>query len=259
MIGATKAIDQFDPSKPEALCTFAEHKIRGSILDQLRSLDPVPRAMRQQLKKIENFIDHQQLDQTGQELTRSEVIDTLFPEFLTNRGVNEKSRLALLATVTTNTTSLSATSQTSYGEGKGLFAILPRVGATPEAISLKREAQDRLMRAVNNLPEKHRKVVLDIYALEKSQSQIGYEMGVSPARISQLKARALQKLRAELESTPSDQKESATTSLIRRSLLLGEVGNVPQWLQRMRPTNPGQASRCPQTYCLPAADDDRIA
>src|SRR4051812_22882348 len=75
MVGLIEAADRYDESRQEPFIAFAEHRIRGAILDELRRGDMMPRRVRQMARKITNVIKN--LEKCGEEATDQRVAETL--------------------------------------------------------------------------------------------------------------------------------------------------------------------------------------
>ena len=190
IFGLIDAIDKFDPTKEVKFETYASLRIRGSILDQIRKMDWIPRTIRQKQKKIEAAIKEIE-DAKGRPASDDEIAENLgissdeFGEWQCQMKV-------------TNVVSLNefieqggseAPFENSYSKYEG-----------PEEVYEKGELKEVLMQALEMLTEKEQKVILLYYYEELTLKEISRVLEVSESRISQLHTKALQKMKSKLGS-----------------------------------------------------------
>jgi RNA polymerase sigma factor FliA len=189
VLGLLDAFGKFDPSKQIQFRTYAQFRIRGAILDSLRTLDWCPRKLRRKGRAIEEAI---------QTLTR------LVNRSPTDIEIAHKLHIPLV------------TYQQLLGELKGLeigslhaersedsdeeeLDLIPgRHEDDPLFRYLDGEMRQRLTEAINNLPERERLVLTLYYYEETSMKEIGLILGVVPSRASQIRTAAVLHLRARL-------------------------------------------------------------
>ncbi|WP_029521037.1 sigma-70 family RNA polymerase sigma factor [Persephonella sp. IF05-L8] len=159
VIGLMKAIEKYDKDKAK-LSTYAYIKIRGEILDYLRSLDIVPRTVRDKIKKEPPLEEGQ-------------------PVPLSNTAVMVSIEKAL-----------------SSDESFKIIDTLTSEKASPEEEVIKQDQKDKLLKALELLSEKEKKVLQMIYFEEKDLKTIAEEINVSVSRVSQIKAEAIKKLKS---------------------------------------------------------------
>ncbi|MGD0013959.1 MAG: FliA/WhiG family RNA polymerase sigma factor [Bryobacteraceae bacterium] len=184
-LGLIAAIDHFDPAMNVKLKTYAEHKIRGAILDSLRELDWAPRQKRKKAKRIESATAaagqrHQRApteDEVASELHLS--LDELHGWLVEVRGVN--------------LSSLEAASE------NGAQDRLKLVGDDEEqwpSCILERAELGRLVDdAIEKMPGIERMVIRLYYKKEQTLREIAQLAGLHESRISQLKTQAILRLR----------------------------------------------------------------
>ena len=187
IIGLIAAIDNFDPSRTTTLRTYAEHRIRGAILDSIRGLDGIPPHHRQRARQVQNAMETVEKrmgrgpeeDEIAQELGIS--LDDYRQTLLDVRGVT----LGSLETVD--------------GEGSLIRYIADREDLTPGHV-VEREALHRLLTtAIKNMPQIERKVIGLYYMEELTLAEIGKILDLHTSRVSQLKQQAILRLRALME------------------------------------------------------------
>ena len=123
MLGLTEAAERYDESRTEPFLSFAEHRIRGAVLDELRRGDMLPRRVRQVARKISNTI--RELENAGEAPSEQRIADSLgVPDRAVRRpraasvscGVNEPpGRLNFLA----GSASLLVAEWTTLPHGQG--------------------------------------------------------------------------------------------------------------------------------------------
>lgn len=191
VIGLMDAIEKYDPSRDNKFKTYAEFRIRGAILDELRSQDWIPRSIRDKAK----MIDRKQI-QLSSELGR-EVNDE---EMAAALGVNLEEYYDLLnQTKPVSLLSIDETPTFSDYDKKSILNILEscKLSSPFNQLNIKM-VKDTVAKSIEELPERQ-KLVLSLYYYEElSLKEIGQVLRVTESRVSQLHAQAVQKLRAKL-------------------------------------------------------------
>jgi RNA polymerase sigma factor for flagellar operon FliA len=190
IVGLIAAVDQYDPTHNVKLKTYAEHKIRGAILDSLRGLDWAPRQRRKKAKQIEFAISRAE-----QRLHRIPGEDEIAAEM--GLGLEEYHRW-LVEVQGLNIGSLEYTSDN--GEGKGLLEYLSDdQDQLPSRVLERSELENLLSEAIRKIPPMER-TVLGLYYLEElTLREIAQVVDLHESRISHLKSQAILRLRADIE------------------------------------------------------------
>ncbi len=187
-LGLIEAVDRFDPTKGVKFETYAIARIRGAIIDALRSLDRLPRSVRQKARQIEKATV--ELETTfGRPPTTAEVADHL--------GVSVDKYQNMLIDASWTTVSLDGLlDNQNYGEG-GAPVELEDVNAHSEVIGgIERDETGRILaEAVINLPERERLVVSLYYQDDMTMKEVSRVLSISESRVCQLHARAVSRLR----------------------------------------------------------------
>jgi RNA polymerase sigma factor FliA len=191
-IGLIDAVERFDPTRGIKFETYAIARIRGAIIDALRSLDQVPRTARQRAREIEAAIA--ELEAKLKRPPHDE-------EVAKHLGLDlEKYREACVRTNVT-TLSLDALLSTDDEEGGGggrSHAFEDKDSPDPVAAMERREAEAALVLAVKKLPERERLVLSLYYYEELTMKEISRVMEISESRVCQLHAQAILRLRASM-------------------------------------------------------------
>ncbi len=186
IIGLIDAIEKFDYKKDVKFETYANIRIRGAIIDQIRHLDWVPRSTRQKYKKIEEAISRLQM-LYGNEISDEQVADVL--------GVSLEDYQKLLGEVTTYSI-LSL--EEKIEENTSFDVVSEHREYNPEDHYIHEEMKDILVQTVESLPEKEKKVMQLYYYSELTYKEISEILKVSESRISQIHTKAIAKLKYAL-------------------------------------------------------------
>lgn len=192
MLGLIDAAEKFDPTRNIRFRTYAERRIRGAILDHLRSLDWAPRSLRRKAREVETAQAALQQD-CGRSVDATEVaafLEMALGEF--QSLVNEINALQV--------TSLHALTdaESEAGVADPIHSLPDSPDQSPYALYERRELRQRLADAVDRLPEKERLVVSLYYVEELTMKEIGSIIGVNESRVSQIHSKAVGRLRSSL-------------------------------------------------------------
>ena len=195
LLGLIGAIERFDLEREIKFETFAVARIKGAIIDELRSLDWVPRSVRARAREVERA--HASLEgQLGRSPTDEEMavkLDLTVEEF----------RNALLDIA--NSSVLALDDLWTFADpdgGGGQISVLDTIqdpgAASPEDEAQTAELKDRLADAIESLPERERLVVALYYYESLTLREIGEVLGVTESRVSQLHTKAILRLKSRL-------------------------------------------------------------
>lgn len=190
IFGLIDAIDKFDYMKEVKFETYASLRIRGSILDQIRKMDWIPRTIRQKQKKIDTVI--REIEQeTGRIAGDEEIAKAL--GITDDEYLDWQSQMKITGLVSLN----------EYMEqGSDVSQDYSRQTRThfesPEEKVEKEELAKVLGEALELLTEKEQKVITLYYYEELTLKEISNILEVSESRISQLHTRALQKMKTKM-------------------------------------------------------------
>jgi RNA polymerase sigma factor for flagellar operon FliA len=198
VIGLMDAIEKFDSSKKIRFKTYAEFRIRGAILDELRSLDWVPRSIRKKITELEKTYEYLEKD-LNRPPKDKEVAEAL--------GISIEKFYKLLDK-TKNVTFLDVETirrRISDNNEKDLFDLIADDSEiNPFALLNKTEIKEILIKAITALPEKE-KIVISLYYYEDlTMREIGEIMGYTESRISQMHTKAMLRLRVRLASVAKE-------------------------------------------------------
>ena len=193
VIGLMDAITKYDSSRDNKFKTYAEFRIRGAILDELRAQDWVPRSVREKAKQLERVYMRIE-QQKGRQATDEEVCAELnvsqgeFHELLSEvRGIS-----LLSFDDIANLSKSDKKSLHGYGDSSKI--------ATPFNEVSSAYLKNLIAEAIGDLPEKQRLVLSLYYYEDLNLKEIGKVLDVTESRVSQLHTQAVLKLRARLKN-----------------------------------------------------------
>jgi RNA polymerase sigma factor for flagellar operon FliA len=192
VFGLLDAIEKFDPDKNVKFKTYAVTRIRGAIFDELRSIDWVPRSVRQHAREIEDAISSLEA-QLGRTATDQEVANSL--------GMNENEYLKTMMKIS-GTSILSLDDVWFSGDENDKVSIGDSIESpsnlNPDVIVEKDEIRRVIVEAINELPDKEKKILVLYYYEDLTLKEIGEVLEVTESRVSQLHTKAILRLRAKL-------------------------------------------------------------
>ena len=192
MIGLLDAVDKFDPSRDIQFQTYAEYRIKGSILDELRALDWVPRGVRAAATEWERAWNVQ-CSTLGREPSDSEMATKL--EMPLNQYHEFAANASPLSLVTIDQLGGSGDEE----DGQSLLDILRDPdGSDPFSELSMHQLKNRLQEAIEELPEREQTILSLYYIEELNMKEVAAVLGVGEARVSQLHTKIILKLRAKL-------------------------------------------------------------
>jgi len=191
-LGLVAAAERFDPDRGVKFKTFAEQRINGNIIDELRSQDWMTRPLREKLKSLDR-----KLSELEQQLGRNPSSEEI-AEFI---GMELDDYFLLLDEVRGNSfTSLNDVYQDDDGSPYSLLDIIEDKNIeNPQNQVIGRQLIEGLARAIESLPEKERIVVSCYYFEELNLKEIGEILDLTESRISQLNSQAHVRLRSKLK------------------------------------------------------------
>lgn len=192
VFGLIDAIDKFDPDKNVKFKTYAVTRIRGAIFDELRSIDWVPRSVRQKSREIEDAIVETEA-KLGRPASDSEIAVAM--------GLSEdefaKTMMKISSTsiLSLNDVWYSADDSDKISIGD---SIESPTSMNPDAIMERDEIKRVIVQSIQELPEKEKKVLVLYYYEDLTLKEIGKVLEVTESRVSQLHTKAILRLRAKL-------------------------------------------------------------
>lgn len=192
VVGLIDAIGKYDSGRDTKFETYAVSRIRGAIVDDLRSLDWVPRSVRRKARMVEEA--YCQLEnELGRAASDEEVSRKLNMSMSEFRVIVEEIASAGL---------LSLDDFVGNQDGERTTRVIDLVcskdEAGPSAPLMTEEMKEMLAQAITNLPDKERTVVALYYYEDMTLKEIGRTLGVSESRVSQIHTKAMLRLKGRL-------------------------------------------------------------
>jgi RNA polymerase sigma factor for flagellar operon FliA len=188
-IGLIKAADEYDPSRGVKFETYARHRVRGSMIDDLRKQDALSQSQRSKLRQVERAVEELER-KLGRYPADSEIAE--------RAGLSEEEMSGLLASaIGVNLYSLEAISETG-DEG---WLDSPEAQAKcpdPHSKMEHKEVEALLASAIAELPRTERLVLSLYYYHGLRMKEIGFVLNLTESRVSQIHARAILLLRGRL-------------------------------------------------------------
>jgi RNA polymerase sigma factor for flagellar operon FliA len=189
MIGLLDAAARYDELRGAQFETFAAQRIRGSMLDELRQADWMPRSLRRDMRRIEAAMSKLQ-QRLGRSPSESEVSQELDMPLAEYQQMLFESRGAQLVYY-----------EDFHNEGDEDFFDRYDFDSDADPLELLQDEhfRDALIKAIENLPERERMLMGMHYEQEMNLREIGEVMGVSESRVCQLHSQAVARLRSMLK------------------------------------------------------------
>ncbi len=189
--GLLDAVEKYDEARNVKFETYASTRIRGAILDGLRSLDWVPRSTRSKVRVLENQVV-KLTNELGRSPSDSEVASAL--------GVSADRYYELLTEVKgINLFSLDETvAMENAGDNLKILDLVVDQDILPAHQIIQSETIDELAVAVERLSEREQLVLALYYHEELTLKEIGHVLEVSESRVSQIHTKAISTLRSKL-------------------------------------------------------------
>jgi RNA polymerase sigma factor for flagellar operon FliA len=194
LLGLISAIERFEPEREIRFETFAVTRIKGSIIDELRSLDWVPRSVRAKAREIEQVnakLEHK-LQRAPTDAEMSEALGVSQEEF--------QESLVKIANSSVIALDELWTVSDSSGDQVSLLDTIPDPGAAdPEREMDLTDMKDRLADSIARLPEREKLVIALYYYENLTLREIGEVLGVTESRVSQLHTKAVLRLKSRFQ------------------------------------------------------------
>ena len=192
VFGLIDAINKYDPARGIKFKTYAMTRIRGSIFDELRSIDWIPRSIRQKAKEIETTIAELE-NKLGRTVEDEEISKEL--------GISIEEFHSILNKVS-GTAMVSLNDIWYLGDDNDELSIMETLEApdnmNPDVLIEKEEIKEHIVEAIKKLPDKEKKVIVLYYYEDLTLKEIGQVLDVTESRISQLHTKAILRLRGRL-------------------------------------------------------------
>jgi RNA polymerase sigma factor for flagellar operon FliA len=198
VFGLLDAIGKFDINRGIKFKTYAMTRIRGAIFDELRSIDWIPRSIRQKAKQMEQIISDLE-NKLGRPVEDEEIAQEM------SISVDELQELMLQVS---GTSIVSLNDIWYLGDDNDEVSIIETLESpstmNPDILVEKEEIKDIIVEAIKKLPDKEKKVIVLYYYEDLTLKEIGQVLDVTESRVSQLHTKAIMRLRGRLARIKSN-------------------------------------------------------
>ncbi|KMJ44326.1 RNA polymerase sigma factor FliA [Xenorhabdus khoisanae] len=187
-IGLLNAVERFDSMQGTAFTTYAVQRIRGAMLDELRSRDWAPRSVRRNAREVTQTI--RKLEQElGRPASEQEVAKELKINLIEYRQI----------LLDTNNSQLFSYDEWHEIHGESCEPMVEEEHETnPLQQLLEGDLRQRVIDVIESLPEREKMVLTLYYQEELNLKEIGAVLNVGESRVSQLHSQAIKRLKARL-------------------------------------------------------------
>jgi RNA polymerase sigma factor for flagellar operon FliA len=193
LLGLIGAIERYDPERDVKFETYAIARIKGAIIDELRSMDWVPRSVRSRAREIERAIAALE-GRLGRAPSDEEIAAKL--------GLSEDELNESLGDIARSSIAALDELWTVSGSGGDQIALIDTIedenAPDPQGALSQTEVKEAMADAIARLPEREKLVVTLYYYEELTLREIGEVLGVTESRVSQLHTKAVLRLKARL-------------------------------------------------------------
>ena len=191
-IGLLDAVDKFDPKRDVKFKTYAEFRIKGAILDELRSMDWVPRSVRSATNEWSQAWRKMTFEH-GREPSDHEMAEEL------DMNLEEYHQFIVKASPTPLISIEEFKSQSNPEESASLLDILSKPGEKdPFDLLSMQQMKNKLAEAISQLDEREQLILKLYYEEDLNLKEIGEVLGIIESRVSQIRTKIILKLRAKL-------------------------------------------------------------
>jgi RNA polymerase sigma factor FliA len=187
MVGLLEALGRFDATQGATFATFASQRIRGAMMDELRTRDWLPRSVRRSARAVDSAVRHleQQLGRAPEENEIAHYLEMPLGEY--QQLLNDTNSGQLLP----------------FEElvAEGGEPINNELGNSPFEQLLDGQQRQTLIDAIEALPEREKLLMALYYQEELNLKEVGAVLGVTESRVSQLHSQAVSRLRARLHDS----------------------------------------------------------
>ncbi len=193
LLGLIEAVDHFDPAYETQFSTYASLRIRGKILDHMRSSDWMTRSARKRVREIRRVITEFWTEQQ-REPTDAEIAQRLNLDVEEVREGLDDSRRIFISLDT-----FFEQTDRREGEGDAYEEIKDDNQADPAEEFLDNDLKEQMIHALLQLPEREQQVLSLYYVEEFTYKEIGKALGISESRVCQIHSRAIINIKAMMK------------------------------------------------------------
>jgi RNA polymerase sigma factor for flagellar operon FliA len=194
LLGLIAAIERYDPDRDVKFETYAIARIKGSILDELRAMDWVPRSVRSRAREIERAMAELEA-KLGRAPSDEEIAAKV--------GISQGELEGSLTDISRSSIAALDELWTVSGSGGDQVALIDTIEdeslPDPQSAMSSTEMKEAIADAIARLPEREKLVVTLYYYEDLTLREIGEVLGVTESRVSQLHTKAVMRLKSHLQ------------------------------------------------------------
>ena len=191
VIGLMDAMTKYDPTREANFKTYAEFRIRGAMLDEVRSMDWVPRSVHERIGTLQKT-QTKLMRQYGRPPTDEEMAEAM------HLSVDELSDFMTQSQAAVVLSLDDLSMQDQHGE-KILRMLVDTKHPDPLSTVVTEHVRDYLAKAIDELPDKERLVLMLYYGEELTMKEIGGMLNITESRVCQIHAKTILRLKSKLE------------------------------------------------------------
>lgn len=184
IIGLLQSLEKYNPQKGVTFYTFAVKRIRGAMLDYLRKIDWLPKDLRHKIKKMEEILAEQNIDDYISDEELSEMLNISKKEVKKLKAELHRSQILSLDSFLIGTNELNIEISNEEND--------------PEILAYKDLLKNELKKAILSLNEKEQLILSLYYEKELTFKEIGKILDISESRVSQIHSSIISKLKKKL-------------------------------------------------------------
>jgi RNA polymerase sigma factor for flagellar operon FliA len=196
VLGLIDAAHRFDEARGIKFETFAERRVRGAMIDALRR-DAWPRGVRRVRRELEA---------AREQLRRELRAEPTLSDLAKRVGADEAQLERTIVRISTIESTSPLANLESLDSASLPAVLVPSEPVSPDRLFEQSQTRERVRGAMTRLPARERRILALYYFGDATMKEIGRQIGVNESRVSQLHARAIQRLRRLLSGTEPAQK-----------------------------------------------------
>ena len=196
IIGLMDAMTRYNPERGAKFKTYAEFRIRGAMLDEIRSMDWIPRSVRDRIAILQR-VQRDLLNRYGRPPMAEELAAALTMSVEELADFLPRAQGAMLV-------SIEDLGAEELSEHKLLRVVTEAVSRDPLSNLMAENMREVLEEAIQQLPEKERSVLMLYYCDELTMSEIGSSLNVTESRVCQIHSQAITHLKAKLHAVKQE-------------------------------------------------------
>jgi RNA polymerase sigma factor for flagellar operon FliA len=226
VLGLIDAAHRFDEARGIKFETFAERRVRGAMIDALRR-DAWPRGIRRARREI---------DAAREQLRREFGCEPSMADLARKVGIDEGQLERMIVRINTIESTSPMANLDTLDSSTLPPVLVPSEPMSPDRLFEQAQTRGRIRSALSHLPPRERRILALYYFGDATMKQIGQQIGVNESRVSQLHARAIQRLR-RLMSAPAPAQRPRLVAKTTKPKFRRAAAKIPARVPRINDDN----------------------